>query len=72
MPRLVPLKPEEVCDKLKKLWFAWPEAWSKHLHMIRWSEMVPIPKHWWKQIWVGLISQIIKEAWISRDEWIAL
>ena len=72
MPRLVPLKPEAVVEKLKKLWYEGPEAWGRHLHMTKWSEIIPIPKHGRQEIWVGLISKIIKEVWISRDEWIDL
>ncbi len=72
MPRLVPLKPEEIIKKLRKLWYEWPESWGRHLHMIKWPNIIPIPKHWWSEIWVGLISKIIKEVWISRNEWIEL
>ncbi|MFA6256116.1 MAG: type II toxin-antitoxin system HicA family toxin [Candidatus Absconditabacterales bacterium] len=72
MPRLVPLKPEEVIEKLRKLGYIGPETGGKHLHMTKGSDIIPIPIHGGQEIGVGLISKIIKEAGISRDEWISL
>ncbi|EKD65778.1 MAG: hypothetical protein ACD_49C00086G0004 [uncultured bacterium (gcode 4)] len=72
MPKLTPLKYQQVINKLQKLWFSWPIYWGRHAHMKKWSKIIPIPIHWWKQIWVWLISMVIKEIWITRDEWIKL
>ena len=72
MPKLIPLKPDELIRKLKKLWYDWPEAWGRHSHMIKWPKIIPIPLPWGKEIWIGLISMIIKEVEITRDAWIDL
>ena len=72
MPKLTPLKSDELIRKLKQLWYDWPEAWGRHSHMTKWPKIIPIPLHWGKEIWVGLISKIIKEVDITRDEWIDL
>ncbi|MFA5747661.1 MAG: type II toxin-antitoxin system HicA family toxin [Candidatus Absconditabacterales bacterium] len=72
MPRLVPLKPDEAIEKLKKLGYEGPVAGGKHLHMIKGLEIIPVPKHGGQEIGVGLISKIIKEIGVSRDERINL
>ncbi|MDD3262211.1 MAG: type II toxin-antitoxin system HicA family toxin [Candidatus Absconditabacteria bacterium] len=72
MPRLVPLKPEEIIKKLRKLGYEGPESGGRHLHMIKGPNIIPIPKHGGSEIGVGLISKIIKEVGISRNEWIEL
>ena len=72
MPKLTPLKYQQVINKLLKLWFSGPIYWWRHAHMKKKSKIIPIPIHWWKEIWVWLISMIIKEIWITRDEWIDL
>ena len=64
----MPLKPAELVKKLRKLWFEWPFPWGRHMHMIKWDIVIPVPFHWWKELWIWLISAIISEIWISRDE----
>jgi len=36
------------------------------------GQIIPIPVHGSKEISVGLIREIIKQAGVTRDEWIAL
>jgi len=72
MPKLTPLKPIEVIKKLKKLGFEGPIPWWRHAHMIKGELFIPIPLHGWKELWVGIISAIINEAWITREEWMKL
>jgi predicted RNA binding protein YcfA (HicA-like mRNA interferase family) len=72
MPKLTPLKPRDLIQKLAKLGYAWPTPWGKHMHMVRWSTIIPIPFHGGKEIGVGLQSMMIKELGISREEWLEL
>lgn len=67
MPRLVPIKPIELIKKLRKFWYIGPIEWWRHSHMIKWDHTVPVPLHWWVDIWAWLQSAIIKEIWIDRD-----
>ncbi len=56
--------------KLKKLWFEWPFSWWKHLFMSKWDFDFTIPnRHSNKDIWVSLLTRLLKQIWISVDEW---
>lgn len=72
MPRLIPLHPREIAKKLKKLGFSWPIPWWRHIHFVLWEKVIPLTVHGWKDIDTDLISEIIKEIWISREERINL
>lgn len=72
MPKLIPLKASEVIRKLKKLGFQWPIHWWRHSHMVKGNITIPVPLHWNKDLKVGLISMMINEIGISRDEWMEL
>lgn len=74
MSKLKPLKAKEVIKKLKKLGFTGPYPGGKHVRMVHREKgiIIPIPRHKGKDVSVGLIREIIKEAGISRDEWINL
>jgi predicted RNA binding protein YcfA (HicA-like mRNA interferase family) len=36
------------------------------------GQIIPVPMHKGKDVSVGLISEIIRELGVSRDEWIEL
>lgn len=72
MPKLTPLKASEVIRKMKKIGFQGPIHWWRHSHMIKWELTIPVPLHGNKDLKVWLISMIINEIGISREEWIAL
>lgn len=67
MPKLTPLTIRGVIKKLRKLWWEGPKEWGKHSRMEKGNKIIPIPIHWWMDIWVGLINQIIKEAETTRE-----
>jgi len=69
MPKIIPLKFQEVCKKLKKLWYEWPIPGWRHMHMYKWFKVVPVPKHWWKDISQWVIKSIINQIWLSVEEW---
>ena len=74
MPKLTPLKPEEVISKLRKLGFEGPYPGGKHLRMINFNtkKIIPVPFHKGRDVSVGLIREIINELGISRDDWLKL
>ncbi len=71
MPKLSPLKPQQVINKLRRLGFSGPIAGGRHGRMVRLEtgQIVPIPMHKGKDISVGLIRAIIREVGISPEEW---
>jgi predicted RNA binding protein YcfA (HicA-like mRNA interferase family) len=74
MPKLVPLKPEEVIRKLKRLGLDGPYPGGKHQRMVdgKTGRVIPVPFHKGRDVSVGIIREIINEAGISRDEWLKL
>lgn len=72
MPKLVPLKPNEVVRKLRRLGFEGPFPGGKHKRMVNFSKkkIVPIPFHKGRDVSIGVIREIIKEIGVSREEWI--
>jgi predicted RNA binding protein YcfA (HicA-like mRNA interferase family) len=74
MPRLVPLKPQEVVRKLKNLGFEGPFPGGRHRRMVdpKTGRVVPIPFHKGQDVSVGLICEIITELGITRDDWLNL
>jgi len=74
MPKLKPLKAEEVIRKLRKLGFLGPFPGGKHVRMVHPEKgiITPVPVHKGKDVSVGLIREIINEVGISREEWIKL
>ncbi len=74
MSKLTPLKPIEVVRKMKKFGFHGPFAGGRHVHMVNKEKklIIPIPYHQGKDIGVGLISTILKEANISREQWLSV
>ncbi len=70
MWKINPISHSNFLKKLKKLWFEWPFSWWKHLFMSKWDFDFTIPNiHWNKDIWIALLSRLLKQIWISIDEW---
>lgn len=74
MPRLVPLKPEAVVRKLRRLGFEGPYPGGRHRRMVNHGtgQIIPIPYHRGCDVSVGLLREIVAELGITRDEWIEL
>lgn len=71
MPKVSPLKPNEVIHKLRQLGFEGPISGGRHMRMIRREpgQVIPIPMHKGKDVSVGVIRSIIREVGISPEEW---
>jgi predicted RNA binding protein YcfA (HicA-like mRNA interferase family) len=74
MPRLVPLKPREVVRKLAKLGFEGPYPGGRHQRMVnrQTGKVIPVPFHKGRDVSVGLVREIISEAGVSPEDWLAL
>jgi predicted RNA binding protein YcfA (HicA-like mRNA interferase family) len=74
MPRLVPLKPQEVIRKLRHLGFEGPYPGGRHIRMVdlETGRIVPVPFHKGQDVSVGLIKTIIGELGITNEDWLNL
>ncbi len=70
--KLVPISRHELIKRLKMLGFTGPYPGKKHHHMVKEGIFVMIPNpHHGEKISVKLQLIILKEAEISRDEWLS-
>jgi len=70
MAKISPLSHSDLIKKLKMFGFEGPFGGGKHLYMIRGKLRLTIPNPHRKQIGVDLLMRILKQAGISREEWI--
>ncbi len=61
----------QLTKKLKKLWFGFYRQW-KWSHCLWVNEnlwkVVPIPNHWWKDVRIGTLREIIKQVWLKNKK----
>jgi hypothetical protein len=70
--KLTPISRRELVKKLTAMGFTGPYPGKKHQHMIKDGVFVMIPNpHLGEKISVKLLLIILKEAGISRDEWLS-
>jgi len=74
MAKLTPERPEVVIKKLKALGFEGPFGGGKHLVLRHpgTRKKIPVPVHGGRDIPVGTLRAIIKEAGVSTEEWLRL
>ena len=74
MPRLTPLKPRTVIEKLRALGYEGPIAGGRHSRMVHpiTGKIIPVPMHGGKDVSVGLIRAIIPEVGITPEAWLEL
>ncbi|MCS6903580.1 MAG: type II toxin-antitoxin system HicA family toxin [Candidatus Bipolaricaulota bacterium] len=70
MMRLAPVSWGELVRRLRTLGFQGPYQEGKHPYMIKGDLSITIPNPHQKQIGVDLLSRILKQAKISRKEWL--
>ncbi len=70
MTQLKPVSREKLIRKLKLFGFEGPFPGGKHLFMIKGNLRLTIPNPHRKEIGVDLLSRILKQAGISKEEWI--
>lgn len=69
MRKLNPISRPELIRRLKHLSFEGPFSGGRHQYMLRGELRLAIPNPHQGDIGVGLLSRLLKEAGITRDEW---
>ncbi len=69
MLRLTPVSRQEFIARLKELGFDGPHSGGKHQYMIKGNLRLTVPNPHKKEIGVELLTRLLKQADISRDEW---
>jgi len=69
MSRLTPVSRQEFISRLKELGFDGPHSGGKHQYMIKGSLRLSVPNPHKKEISFDLLTRLLKQAGISRDEW---
>jgi len=70
MPRLTPVSWNALVKRLRELGFEGPYAGGKHPQMRRGALTVIIPNPHDGDIGVGLLARLLRQAELSRDEWL--
>ncbi len=70
MSKLISVSWNELVRRLKELGFEGPYYGGKHPFMVKSDLTLTIPNPHRKKIGVPLLSRILKQGGISRDEWI--
>lgn len=69
MPPFGPLKRSDLIRYLKRVGFEGPYAGGKHQYMVRGEVKLVLPNPHRSDISRDLLSRILKQAGISREEW---
>jgi predicted RNA binding protein YcfA (HicA-like mRNA interferase family) len=68
--RLGPISRSDLIKRLRALGWEGPITGRKHQHMVKGDHQLTIPNPHRGDIGVNLLKIVLKEAGISRDEWI--
>ena len=69
MARLGPISWNEFVRRLRALGFEGPVYRGKHPYMVRGNVRVTIPNPHRQEVGVDLLSRILRQAQITREEW---
>lgn len=69
MPHFGPIKRADLISYLRQLGFTGPRAGTKHEFMQRGQVKITIPNPHGGDIGIGLLSRILRQVGISREEW---
>lgn len=70
MSKLSPISQPEFVKKLKKFGFGGPYQEGKHPYMIKGNVSITVPNPHEGDVSVDLLSRILRQAGISRKEWL--
>jgi predicted RNA binding protein YcfA (HicA-like mRNA interferase family) len=70
--RLSPVTRSDLIKRLRALGWEGPIAGRKHQHIVKGEVQLTIPNPHRGDIGVNLLAIILKEAGVSRDEWLKL
>lgn len=69
MPRFGPIDRRDLIRYLRQLGFDGPHSGGNHQYMVRGTTRLMIPNPHRGDIGRGLLSRILQQAQISREEW---
>lgn len=74
MPKLSPEKPSAVIRKLRRLGFEGPYGGGRHVFMRHPDSEIKIPvsMHKGRDVPVGTLASILKQAGVSLEDWLEL
>ena len=72
MPQFGPISRRELIQSLRRLGFAGPFSGGKHQFMIRGDFTIRVPNPHHGDISKGLLSRILRQAGVSREDWESL
>jgi hypothetical protein len=67
----VPVSRSKLIRRLKKIGFEGPFPGSDHDYMVRGDNFVRRPNEHRRETGANLISEILREGGVSRDEWLS-
>ncbi|TAL04867.1 MAG: type II toxin-antitoxin system HicA family toxin [Verrucomicrobia bacterium] len=70
MPKLPPVSRRKFVQRLRELGFEGPFVGGKHAQMVRGNLTFIIPNEHESDIGPGFLSRLLKQAGVSRDEWL--
>ena len=70
MPKLTPVSRRQFIQRLRELGFEGPFAGGKHPQMKRGNLTLIVPNEHEGDIRPGCLSRLLKQAGISREEWL--
>ena len=70
MTRLAPVTRSELVRRLRTLGFDGPYAGGRHPQMQREDVTVIIPNRHEGDIGIGLLTRLLRQAGVSREEWL--
>lgn len=70
MPKISPVSHTELVKRLKGFGFEGPFSGGKHLYMVKGNLRLTIPNPHKQKISVDLLTRILRQAGIERNEWI--
>ena len=71
MSKLGPVSFSELVNRLKAFGFEGPYSGGKHLYMLNGNLRLTIPNPHKQNIGVDLLKRILRQAGITREEWIS-
>jgi predicted RNA binding protein YcfA (HicA-like mRNA interferase family) len=69
--RLTPITRRELIKRLRNLGWDGPFPGGKHQFVVKGAMKLPIPNPHGGVLSVGMVSEILKETGISREEWLS-
>ena len=69
MPPFGPIKRKDLIRHLKQIGFEGPYSGGKHEFMIRGNDTIRVPNPHHGDVGMELLSRILRQAGITKDEW---